>query len=85
MAKKAYTQSSFKKRKIPTFEGDVLNYYDFKKRCENEVRPERNTEPHALASLKDALPQLAKNKLSQVIKLEYAWKILDEQYGDKDN
>ena len=34
-------------------------------------------------SLKDQLPDLAKNKLHEVKKLDQAWSILDELYGQK--
>ena len=39
-------------------------------------------EVHELNSLKDQLPDLAKNKLHEV-KLDQAWSILDEFYGQK--
>ena len=39
--RKAATQTGFKKLNYPQFNGDVLNYQEFKKRWQIEVVPER--------------------------------------------
>ena len=61
---------------------NILSYYDFKDRWINEVRLERQSKVRELANLKEALPQLTWNKLTEVKKLKDAWKVLDNQYGD---
>ena len=81
--RKASTQSGFEKRKKPSFHGDVLNYYEFKNKWLQEVGPERKPEHIEISELKESLPQLAKNKLSEVDQLSEAWSLLDREYGDR--
>ena len=41
--RKAATQTGFKKLSLPNFNGDVLNYQQFKRRWKLEVVPEKKT------------------------------------------
>ena len=49
--RRATTQSGFKKLSYPSFNGDSLNYLEFKKRWNNEVLPERIPDALELAAL----------------------------------
>ena len=60
-----------------------MDYYEFKLCWRQEVAPERKPEVLELNSLKDQVPDLTKNKLHEVKKLDQAWSILDEFYGQK--
>ena len=84
MRNKAKKQLKDRKRRYPSFRGDVLNYFTFKERWNLEVGPEKQVESRELQSLKDNIPQAAKNKLIDCKTLVYAWKVLDHEYGDMD-
>merc|ERR1712121_629281 len=78
--RKAATQSGFEKLSYPHFNGDVLNYLEFKKRWAAEVVPERKPPALELATLRDPIPILAKAKINDVSTMAEAWKILDMDY-----
>ena len=80
--RKAATQSGFRKLSYPSFNGDVLSYLEFKKRWREEVVPERKPVPLELAALREAVPVLAKAKITHVSTMHEAWKILDMEYGN---
>merc|ERR1712030_293438 len=80
--RKAATQSGFKKLSYPSFNGDVLNYLEFKKRWKDEVVPERKPVVLELAALREAVPVIAKAKITDVSTVTEAWKVLDMEYGD---
>ena len=80
--RKAATQTGFKKLSLPSFNGNVLNYMEFKKRWHLEVVPERRPFAMELAALREALPPLAKAKVIAVTSMMEAWKLLDLDYGD---
>ena len=75
--RKAATQTGFKKLNYPQFNGDMLNYQEFKKRWQIEIIPERR--PHALelAALRESIPALAKAKIIAATSMTEAWKLLD--------
>ena len=64
--RKAATQSGFRKLAYPTFNGDILNYLEFKKRWRNEVVPERKPPALELAALRDSIPAVAKANIVDV-------------------
>ena len=66
----------------PHFNGDVLNYLEFKKRWNNKVVPERKPPALELAALREVVPALAKAKIADVTTMSEAWKLLDLDYGD---
>ena len=80
--RKAATQSGFEKLSYPSFNGDVLSYLEFKKRWKEEVIPERKPPALKLEALSDAVPALAKAKLTNISTMSEAWKILDMDYGN---
>ena len=49
--RKDSTQTGFKKLSLPQFNGDILNYQDFKRRWKLEVVPERRPPALELAAL----------------------------------
>ena len=75
--RKAVTQSGFKKLAYPHFNGDVLNYLEFKKRWAAEVVPERKPPALELVALRDSNPVTAKAKIADVTIMNKAWKLLD--------
>ena len=80
--RKAATQSGFKKFSYPHFNGDVLNYLEFKKHWKEEVVPERKPVALQLAALRESIPVIAKGKIVYVDTVTEAWKLLDLEYGD---
>merc|ERR1712055_523541 len=80
--RKAATQTGFRKLSYPSFNGDVLNYLEFRKRWKEEVVPERKPVALELAALREAVPVIAKAKITDVSTLSEAWKVLDMEYGD---
>ena len=78
---KSCTQSGFQKRKYPSFDGNVLSYYEFKEHWKEEVSPEQKPEVFKVNALKDQVPLTAKNKLHKIKSLKEAWNILDKLYG----
>ena len=80
--RKAVTQTGFKKLSHPQFNGDVLNYQEFKRRWRIEVVPERRPPALELAALRESIPAPAKAKIITVTTMAEAWKLLDLDYGD---
>ena len=80
--RKAATQSGFKKLAYPHFNGDVLNYLEFKKRWAAEVVPERKPPALELVALRDSIPVTAKAKIADATTMNEAWKLLDLEFGD---
>ena len=62
---------------LPNFNGNVLNYMEFKRRWKLEVVPEKRPVAMELAALRKALPALAKAKIVAVTTMAEAWKLLD--------
>ena len=75
--RKAATQTRFKKLSLPSFNGNVLNYQDFKRRWKLEVVPEKRPPALELAALRESIPALAKAKMIAVTTMAEAWKLLD--------
>ena len=80
--RKAATQTGFQKLSYPWFNGDVLNYLEFKKRWKNKVVPERKPPALELATLRESVPALAKAKIADASTMNKAWKLLDLDYGN---
>ena len=80
--RKSATQSGFRKLAYPHFNGDILNYLEFKKRWKDEVVPERRPVTLELVALKEAVLPIAKGKIVDVSTVSEAWKLLDLEYGD---
>ena len=64
--RKAVTQSGFKKLSYPSFNGDILNYLEFKKRWAAEVVPERKPPAIELVALREAIPVSSKAKIADI-------------------
>ena len=80
--RKAVTQSGFKKLSYPSFNGDILNYLEFKKCWAAEVVPERKPPAIELVALREAIPVSAKAKIADITTMGKAWKLLDLEFGD---
>ena len=80
--RKAATQTGFQKLSYPQFNGDILNYLEFKKRWNNEVVPERKPPALELAALRESVPAIAKAKIADASTMNKAWKLLDLDYGN---
>ena len=80
--RKAATQSGFKKLSYPHFNGDILNYLEFKKQWAAEVVPERKPQAIELVALRDSIPASAKAKIADVTTMDEAWRLLDLEFGD---
>ena len=80
--RKYATQLGFRKLAYPSFNGNILNYLEFRKRWKEEVVPERKPIALELAPLREAVPVIAKGKLIDVSNLTDVWKLIDLEYGD---
>ena len=80
--RKSATQSGFRKLAYLSFNGDILNYLEFKKCWKEEVVPELKPVTLEQAALRKAVPFIAKGKLIHVSNITDAWKLLDIKYGD---
>ena len=78
--RKSATQSGFMKLSYPSFNSDILNYLEFKKRWKEEVVPERKPIALELPALSEAVPVITKGKLIYIFNLTNAWKLLDLKY-----
>ena len=76
-------QVYLEKTKPPKFNGDELEFPEFKRKWEAQVSKAFLPEEAELDKLKDALPKDAKDQLYGVLTLADAWKILTQRYGDK--
>ena len=74
----------FEKLKLPTFSGKNLDYVDFKVKWMDQVHTAGYHELQKLTNLKDKVPKNAQDKLFDVKTLDVAWKILDDNYGNKE-
>ena len=70
--RKTVTQTGFKKLSYPQFNGDVLNYLEFKKILESEVFPEQKLPALELAALREFVPAIAKAKITDVTTMSEA-------------
>merc|ERR1712081_53635 len=73
----------FQKRKPPSFNGEFLDYLEFKGKWTKEVSSLKPPELHEIVLLKENLPAETKLKLFNKNSLEQIWKELDKLYGDK--
>ena len=80
--RKAATQSGFKKLSYPSFNGDILNYLEFKKHWAAEVVPERKPPAIELVALRESIPVSAKAKIADVTTMDKPWRMSDLEYGD---
>ena len=67
----------------PKFNGDDLEFAEFKRKWAAQVNKANLPEESELDKLRDAIPKEAKDQLYGVDKLDEAWKILSQRYGDK--
>ena len=82
--RKSATKSGFRMFAYPNFNGDILNYLEFKKHWKEEVVPERKPIALELAALREAVSVIAKGKLIDVSNITDVWMLLDLdlEYGD---
>ena len=71
------------KTKLPKFNGDDLEFGEFKRKWDAQVHKANLPEKSELDKLKDAVPKDAKDQLYGVEKLDEAWEILTKRYGNK--
>merc|ERR1712082_420313 len=76
-------QVFLEKTKPPKFNGDVLEFAEFKRKWMAQVNKANLPEESELDKLRDNIPKEAKDQLYAVEKLDEAWKILSQRYGDK--
>ena len=76
-------QVYLEKTRPPKFNGDELEFPEFKRKWESQVSKAYLPEESELDKLRDALPKEAKDQLYGVVTLTEAWKILTQRYGDK--
>ena len=76
-------QVYLEKTKPPKFNGDDLEFAEFKRKWASQVNKANLPEESELDKLRDAIPKEAKDQLYGVDKLDEAWKILSQRYGDK--
>merc|ERR1712025_398180 len=80
---KAKEQVFLEKTKPPKFNGDVLEFAEFKRKWMAQVNKANLPEESELDKLRDNIPKEAKDQLYAVEKLDEAWRILTERYGDE--
>ena len=78
------TPMMFEKMKLPIFTGKSLDYVDFKIKWMDQVHTAGFNELQELANLKDKIPKNATDKMFGITTLEDAWKILDNNYGNRE-
>ena len=76
-------QVYLEKTKPPKFNGDDLEFAEFKRKWMSQVHKANLPEESELDKLRDNIPREAKDQLYAVEKLDEAWKILSQRYGDK--
>ena len=76
-------QVFLEKTKPPRFNGDDLDFPEFKRKWASQVSKANLPVETELDKLRDAIPKDAKDQLYGVTLLEEAWNILSKRYGDK--
>ena len=76
-------QVFLEKTKPPKFDGDELDFPEFKRKWSAQVSKANLHEETELDKLRDAIPRDANDQLYGVVKLEEAWTILTQRFGDK--
>merc|ERR1711867_201925 len=76
-------QVFLEKTKPPKFNGDVLEFAEFKRKWMAQVNKANLPEESELDKLRDNIPKEAKDQLYAVEKLDEARRILTERYGDE--
>ena len=79
----APSHTYLKKQDPPKFDGDILQFPEFKRRWGSQVHSEKLEEQAELDRLRDNIPVEAKKMLTGEKSLENAWKILTKLYGNK--
>ena len=77
-----FLQTSLKKRSPPTFNGDILEYTEFKRKWRalvSTLKPDQSSE---LELLKEHIPDEGKKRIYNVENLDAAWCLLDSAYAD---
>ena len=72
-----------KKQDPPKFNGDILDFPEFKRRWKSQVSNEKLEEQAELDRLRDNLPENGKKMLIGERSLNNAWKTLDKMFGNK--
>ena len=73
----------FKKQDPPQFQGDSLEYMEWKKRWESQVSSHSPPADFEIDLLKQNLPEEGRKKLYGCDSLSTAWRLLDKMYGDQ--
>ena len=76
-------QVYLEKTKPPKFNGDDLEFAEFKRKWLSQVHRANLPEESEMDKLRDAIPREAKDQLYAVENLDEAWRILSQRYGDK--
>ena len=71
------------KTKPPRFNGDDLEFAEFKRKWFSQVSKANLPEETELDKLRDCIPKDARDQLYGVNSLESAWSILSQRFGDK--
>ena len=72
-----------KKLDPPRFNGEIIEFPEFKRRWASQVHSEKLEEQAELDRLRDNVPESAKKMLTGEKSLDSAWKILVKLYGNK--
>ena len=83
MGRSPREQVYLEKTKPPKFNGDELEFPEFKRKWASQVSKAYLPEETELDKLRDAVPKEAKDQLYGVTSLTVAWEILVKRYGDK--
>ena len=71
------------KLKYPTFSGDILSYQELKRRWLEDVVPERKLQALELAALRESIPNVVRNNITEVNTVKEAWNLMDIHYSDR--
>ena len=82
-SKNSTFQTFFKKLDPPKFDGDCLEYIEWRTKWKSVVSTCEQPPEFELDRIKENIPEQAKKKLFDVHSLPKAWDILDRLYGDK--
>ena len=81
-SKKSDYSTFFKKQDPPRFQGDCIEYMEWKKRWVSQVSSHHPPDEFEIDLLKRHIPEEGRKKLFGCDSLSTAWHLLDKMYGD---
>ena len=83
LSSKASYNTFLKKQDPPKFEGNCLDFMEFKRKWASQVSAHKPPQEYEMDLLKENIPVEGRKKLYGVDSLSSAWRQLEKMYGDK--